>query len=121
MLAVSVAAFKLRWLSFNRVVRGVERRKSRGAHMSLPEEEERIRVLVRRFRRLRTLIYTNKNQCLYDSLVLLEFLHRYGLHPTWVLGVHTRPFAAHSWLQHRSLVLNESPDLAREYTPILTV
>jgi hypothetical protein len=120
-VAVVVAALKLRWLPFHRIVRGVEQRKSCALRHQLPDEEQTIRSLVRVFRRLRTLIYTDNNQCLYDSLVLLEFLHRYDLYPTWVIGVHTRPFAAHSWLQHRAFVLNESPDAAREYIPILVV
>lgn len=120
-ISAVVAALKLRWFSFRRIVRGVELRKQRRSSGLSSIDDERLKMVVRIFARVRTLIYTSRNRCLYDSLVLVEFLHRYRLYPTWVVAIHTRPFGAHSWVQYRDLALNERPDVAREYTPILAI
>jgi hypothetical protein len=53
--------------------------------------------------------------------VLLEYLAWYRIFPTWVFGVQTRPFAAHCWLQHENIVLNDTVEHVTRYTPIMTV
>lgn len=79
------------------------------------------RSLVSAFRALRPLFYTAKDRCLYDSLVLREFLRRYCLAPHVVFGVAIRPFRAHCWVQYEEFVFNNDPEIVREYTPILIV
>jgi len=59
--------------------------------------------------------------CLRNSLTLIEFLTRYRIYPTWVFGVRTEPFAAHSWVQQGSLVLNDTVEHVRAYTPIMVI
>lgn len=66
-------------------------------------------------------ISVNPRQCLFDSLSQKLFFARYGLFPDWVFGVQINPFSAHCWLQHDSVVLNESIDVVRRYSPIMTV
>jgi hypothetical protein len=70
---------------------------------------------------LRMFAFARRGRCLLDSVVLLEFLAGYGIHVRWVIGVHVRPFSAHSWVQHAQWVLNGSPAFVRHYQPILVV
>jgi hypothetical protein len=77
--------------------------------------------LVRIFRVLRPFLFTAKDHCLFDSLALIEFLARFGAFPTWVIGVRTRPFAAHSWVVDANLILNELLEKTEEFSPILAV
>jgi len=60
-------------------------------------------------------------KCLRRSVALAGFLSRRGIECSLVIGVRMRPFAAHAWVQHGDIVLNESLDEARRYTPILVV
>ena len=45
----------------------------------------------------------------------------HGSFPSWVIGVHTSPFAAHSWLQQLGYLFNGPIDQVPWYTPILVV
>lgn len=70
---------------------------------------------------LRPMIFTSRDRCFLDSLTLVEFLSRYGVFPLWVFGTKTQPFGAHCWVQYDSHVLNDTPEVARGFTPILVV
>ncbi|MGK6355674.1 lasso peptide biosynthesis B2 protein [Sphingomonas sp. DT-207] len=59
--------------------------------------------------------------CLPGSLYLLGFLHRQGIAARWVFGVRTYPFEAHCWVEHQGVVLNDSLEHVRWYTPIVAV
>ena len=59
--------------------------------------------------------------CLLDSLALLNFLARRGLFARLVMGVKLNPFAAHCWVQHQDIILNDAFDRAGAFTPILVV
>lgn len=82
---------------------------------------ERTIALVSIFRRLRPYAFAARDQCLFHALALLKFLARYDIHPTWVIAVRAAPWAAHSWLQLGSCVLDCNPEEICEYTPILAV
>lgn len=71
--------------------------------------------------RMRPLVITSHDKCLHDSLTLLRFLASERLYPSWVVGVRTRPFAAHSWVQSGDLVLNDTHEYVRGFAPILVV
>ena len=71
--------------------------------------------------RSRPLVITAHDKCLHDSLTLLRFLAFEKQCACWVVGVRTRPFAAHSWVQSGSLVLNDTHEYVRGFTPILVV
>jgi hypothetical protein len=73
------------------------------------------------FRRLRPYAFGAKDQCLFHALALLKFLSHYNIHPTWVIAVRPKPWAAHSWLQFGSFVLDCNPEEICEYTPILAI
>jgi hypothetical protein len=59
--------------------------------------------------------------CLMRSLQQRLYLQRRGLAAAWVFGVRTWPFEAHCWLQAGDLVLDDTPEHAGAYTPILVV
>ena len=77
--------------------------------------------LVSLFRRLRPYAFAAKDQCLFHALALLKFLAHYNIFPTWVIAVRPTPWAAHSWLQSGSFVLDCNPEEICEYTPILAI
>jgi hypothetical protein len=58
-------------------------------------------------------------KCLLDSLAMTEFLHAQNAEATLVFGIHAQPFAAHCWVEHRGVVLNDSADAVQSFTPIL--
>lgn len=59
--------------------------------------------------------------CLFDSLALVEFLAANSLFPEWLFAVQAQPFGAHCWVQAEDLLLNESPEYAGQFTPIMSV
>ncbi len=73
------------------------------------------------FRRLRPYAFAAQDQCLFHALALLKFLSQYDIFPTWVIAVRPKPWAAHSWLQLGSFVLDCNPEEICEYTPILAI
>jgi hypothetical protein len=90
-----------------RVVERIQQRRRRWTVRQL--DEGRLRILVRAHHHLRPLIYTTRDGCLYDSLVLLEFLARYQIDATWVFGCHTSPWIPHCWVRAGSYLLNDTP------------
>lgn len=57
-------------------------------------------------------------KCLFDAIALAEFLHRRDVATELVFGVRARPFAAHCWLERSGVILNDSVERVRSYTPI---
>lgn len=113
------------WLhlgSLERVVRYLQIRKQR-----LPRTAERldrgeIDDLVRVFVNLRTFVYTAREHCLYDSLVLFDFLRRFGVAATCIFGVRTLPFGAHCWVQiDRRLATEVSIEEISAFKPIFVM
>ena len=82
---------------------------------------ERTIELVCVFRRLRPYAFATKDQCLFHALALLKFLSHYDIFPTWVVAVRPTPWAAHSWLQLGSFLLDCDPEEICNYTPILAI
>lgn len=116
-----IGAFLLRFRSLEHIVWRVERRKRRAAHGESPENAMPLGKLTKLYRRLTPLVFTTTEFCLRDALVLTEFLALYGVYPTWVIGVRTRPFGAHSWVQYRRLLLNDALEHVETFTPILAI
>ena len=111
----------LRFRSLECAIRKARQRKRIYLSPAELSDSDRIATLTNDFLRLRPLVYASRNKCLYDCLVLLEFLSRFGLFPTLVIGVTTFPFKAHCWLQHGTLVLTDYAEHVSSYTPILVV
>jgi hypothetical protein len=119
--ASAFAKFILRTWPFERVIRRVKLRKESLGRKASPLDAEQARKLVEAFLRYRVFLFSSKDECLYDSLALLEFLARYGIYPDWVFGVQTRPFAAHCWVQHGEIVFNDTVEHVTGYTPIMVI
>lgn len=60
-------------------------------------------------------------RCLGSSLFLLGILHRAGFGARWVFGVRTWPFEAHCWVEIDGVILNDSLEHVRSFTPIVAV
>jgi hypothetical protein len=110
--------WSLRFRSFAHIVARIEERKARSSSAA---DLATIRQLTHEFMALRPLFYSVRDRCLFDSLVLTEFMAFHGFFPQWVIGVTLAPFAAHSWVQLDRYVLGVSPENARAYTPILVI
>lgn len=119
-LACASARLSLRLRSIASVVSRAASRKRRRAP-SATFDMRSARAKVAAYVHLRPLLFTAKDACLFDALALTNFLARYGIFATWVFGVQTGPFAAHCWVQHDEVVLNDTPENVRRYTPILAI
>lgn len=111
----------LRFWPFDRVVRRVAQRKARYARANEPLDLERARRLTEAFERMRVFLFSSRNECLHDSLAVLEFLARYRIFPSWVFGVRARPFAAHCWVQDAEVVFNDTVEHVSTYVPIMAI
>jgi hypothetical protein len=90
-----------------RVVERIQARRRRWGELT--PDPEKLERLVRAHHHLRPLIYTSLDKCLYDSIVLLEFLALYRVDATWVFGVHTWPWIPHCWVRAGTYLLNDTP------------
>lgn len=71
--------------------------------------------------RASALFVRSHDQCLARSIALAHHVIRRGAAVSLVIGVHARPFSAHAWVQCGALLLNETGDGVRAYTPILVL
>jgi len=114
-------------LAFGRLkplIEGIRRRKlpSRVSRLSRSEcLDDGLTDLVTIFRNLRPLIYTAHDECLLDSLVLCMFLLRYRKPATFIIGVQTKPFLAHAWVQVGAHVLDDRVERIQRVTPPIVV
>jgi len=92
-----------------------------GAHEHHSVPSIPLKECVSTFRRLRPYAFAARDQCLFHALALLHFLRSRGLTATWIIGVRTLPWAAHSWLQAGDDLLDATPEQVREYVPILWI
>src|SRR3981081_1100609 len=77
--ASAFAKFTLRTWPFERVIQRVRRRKKLLGPRAKPLDAERADKVVEAFALYRVFLFSSKDECLYDSLALLEFLARYGI------------------------------------------
>jgi hypothetical protein len=117
--AYTAGMFKFR--PFESVVRALRKRKGRGYGAEVQVSLDHVRECVRAFTWLRPFAYAEADACLFDSVVLTDFLYRQGVFAELLIAVRTRPFLAHSWVQAQGFVLNEVPEYIRGFTPILCV
>lgn len=82
---------------------------------------ERAREVTSAFRRIRPYFFTAHDRCLFHALLLTDYLARYGIFPTFVIGVKVTPWGAHAWVQHENRVLDTSPEKTFSFKPIFAV
>jgi len=115
------ARLLLKYRTFETVVTRVSFRGEVARANSHSVSEQELHRLVGTFAKLRPFFFAAKDACLFDALSLSEFLAGYEVFPHWVFGVQSRPFAAHCWLQLGDMVLNDTVDHVKRYTPIMVV
>jgi hypothetical protein len=113
------ARYALRARSLLAVAQALQQARGRTGPRDIEQQVSRVLELTHAFRALRPFFYGARDRCLLHALTLTHFLALYGLYPAWVIGVRTRPWGAHSWVQWGSLLLDGRPDDVYEYTPIL--
>lgn len=117
----------LRWRSLHTIANKVSARRERRsaappvASLQAPVQapSQALVSAIASYEKLRPLIFTARDQCLFDSLALIEWLAARGHYPHWVLGVKTHPFRAHAWVQQGDMVLNDHHEHVRRFQPIL--
>jgi hypothetical protein len=119
--AAAVARLWLRWRSMQAIADAVAARRQRPALADDALDPQRLQGPMAIYDRLRPLALTSRDQCLLDSLTLVNFLAAQRLFPRWVIGVKTNPFRAHSWVQCGDMVLNDQHENVRRFKPILVV
>ena len=121
-LAGCLMARLLLWFRpLEKIVRRVQSRKAAGAVRQPVLDAVRARQLVAAFFHYRIFLFSSRNECLYDSLALVEYLARYDIFPQWIFAVRTRPFAAHCWIQQDGVVFNDTVEHVAGYTPIMAI
>lgn len=101
-----------------RVLDGLARRKAR-VGLCEPMQDE-LAEIGAAFRRA-AFLATPLDQCLPRSLAAAHMLLDRGCRSELVIGVRVQPFAAHCWLQSGSILVNETVEEVRNFTPILVV
>ena len=86
-----------------------------------PSPPESSIALVKSFLRLRLFFYTAYGRCLFDSQVLSVYLTKAKVPCIFVIGVSTKPFLAHAWVQIGETVLNDTAENVQLYTPIFSI
>lgn len=118
--ALIAADYALHRVALHRIAESVARKKQRGGPRFRRDHLSTAIALTSRFAQVRPW-YPRDYLCLFDSLALMLYLLRCGSRAHWVFGVREQPFAAHCWIQHGSVVLNETFDRAHLYTPIMAI
>lgn len=109
----------LRCRSLNETVSGLLRQRAHSAPAQRADIPKAT-LLTKKFLALRP-FYARKYLCLFDCLALLDFLARYRIYPRWVFGVQLFPFSAHCWIQIETMLLNDTLETIRHYTPIMAI
>jgi len=60
-----------------------------------------------------------EGECLQRGFLLKRLLRSHGIASDWIFGVRTWPFAAHCWIQVEDLLVGDSLERVRSYTPIM--
>jgi hypothetical protein len=87
----------------------------------IPPDPNTLLPFLRSYCRLRVWFYTARDHCLFDSLVLSAFLTKCNLPCTFVIGIATKPFVAHAWVQSGDAVLNDTAEYIQTFDPILAI
>ena len=113
------ATIALRWRPLNVVLRRLAQQKSRAA-TRLSTERVTAQAVAAAFD-WSSAIVRSHGRCLPRSIAVAQRLARLGISADLVVGVSLYPFAAHSWVQCSSALVNDRLDGVRHFTPILVI
>ncbi len=120
--ALIITKSMLRFASMERIVTRVKRRKDRyHARGGAQTSAEQINELVEVYKILKPLFVTVKDECLFNSLFLIEFLACYRVYPNWYFGVRLNEFYAHCWVQEDNIIYDDFIQSTCQNQPIMTV
>jgi len=119
--AVLWARLYMRFWGLHRTLDAIARRNEALRARSTTEDQTRLATLVEDFTLCKPYLFKAKDECLFESIALWKFLTSDGVVCDLIIGVRTRPFAAHCWLQSDATVLNDYVDRVRTYTPLLAI
>lgn len=120
--ALIVTKSMLRFASMERIVTRVKRRKGRYyAKGGAEPDAEYINELVEIYKILKPLFVTVKDECLFNSLFLIEFLACYRVYPNWYFGVRLNEFYAHCWVQGDNVIYDDFIQSTCQNQPIMAV
>jgi hypothetical protein len=111
---VMLRFFPLRW-----IVSRVQARNQRHVSENELVQQEELKKLIGIYYALQPGYFASDDACLRNSILMLEFLARFRIYPSLVFGVTIQPFSAHSWVQYRAAVLNDSVHNVETYVPLL--
>jgi hypothetical protein len=115
------AFVSLRFLPLSFTVRAVHKRKARAIARGYCFDAHLAAQLTFVFRRLRPYLFSAHGHCIIHALALVNFMAIYGEFPSWVLGVRTEPWAAHSWVQQEDFLFDTNPAKVCPFDPLLSV
>ncbi|USQ95293.1 lasso peptide biosynthesis B2 protein [Caulobacter sp. RL271] len=115
--ALTEAQAALSSLPFHKIIRWLEREKTRAARR---EGDLTAQQLIDVFALARPW-FPVKPICRLDAVALCLLFWRQGRSAQLVFGVRLEPFYAHCWAQEDEIALNESDDSLRQYAPILVI
>lgn len=98
----------------------VSRVKTRNAGFVMAGRSDELFERVEVFHRVRPL-YDRAYLCIFETLALVEYLAMHRCAVDWIFGVQLQPFGAHCWAAFDGLLLNESVEYSRQFTPIMQV
>ena len=116
--ALATTKYFLRLRTFDDIIKRI---RSRASALDQQGDLATIRNRVTLFQKLAPFFISRTDCCVFTTLALGDFLHRYQLHPGYVFGVRTVPFSAHCCLQMGSVVINDTVENVGTYTPILAL
>lgn len=111
---------KQRLKSILRALSEYRRTRTRLADIDEAEVQRRVIEAANDFNRVRPYVPI-ETRCLIDSLSMVRFLAKRGLHSNLVMGVACDPFSAHAWVQRGALVLNDSVGNTQAYARIRVI
>ena len=117
--AVIRAFFLLKIRDIHAAIQYVRKLQTRGlSHRSSARDPSE---LVEIYHRVRPIFYSSKDQCLFNSLVLIIFLAKHSIYPSWCFGVKINPFLAHCWVEDEQWLYNDQYMRTYRYTPIMRI
>jgi hypothetical protein len=116
---LALAGFALRVRSLSSTLQSFERRKT--AARPRAGEHDRLLLEVAAAFKVTRLMASPLDRCLPRSLAAAHRLLDRGVVPELVFGIRLQPFTAHCWVRHGNVLVNESLDQVRNFTPILTL
>lgn len=120
--ALATTKYLLRFSSIERTVTKLKRRKERyHARGGARADEERVNELVEIYKILKPLFVTVKDECLFNSIFLIEFLSYYNIYPSWYFGVRLNEFYAHCWVQSNNVIYDDFIQNTCQNQPIMVV